>query len=100
MVSFIFWILDTVLVNCVIIYRKVTNSNISNLQTSSKGKRIVINKKYKLPVTRLLGGDHFVEWREKRIACVYCRYLAQQGAKNIDPDNPPQTQLWCTNCEF
>ncbi|CAG8615282.1 16971_t:CDS:2 [Cetraspora pellucida] len=105
-----FWILDTVLVNCVIIYHKVTNSNISSkdfrinlvpqdLQTSSKGKRIVINKKYELPVTRLLGGDHFVEWREKRMACIYCCYLAQHGAKDINSDNPLQTQLWCTNCE-
>lgn len=119
-----FWMLDTVLVNCVIIYRKVTNSNISSkdfritlawelirdalgdgkknesqeLQAPSKRKRIIVNKNFELPLTRLLGGDHLVEWRQKREACVYCHYLAQYGKKSISYDNPPQSNLWCAKC--
>lgn len=116
-----FWILDTVLVNSILLYRKVTNSDISgkefsvNLawelikdtlviekstsydeaspqtlpETSSKGKRTVyVTKKFELPLTRLLDDEHFVEWKQKREACVYCRYLSQRGKKAVNYDNP------------
>ncbi|CAG8682358.1 4138_t:CDS:1, partial [Dentiscutata heterogama] len=72
-------ILDTVLVNCVIIYCKAANSNISSkdfrinlawdlirdtlddgkkkelqdLQALSKGKRIIVNKNFELLLTHL-----------------------------------------------
>lgn len=58
-----FWILDTVLVNSILLYRKVTNSDISD-------------------------DEHFVEWKQKREACVYCRYLSQRGKKAVNYDNP------------
>ncbi|CAG8521505.1 2947_t:CDS:1, partial [Scutellospora calospora] len=38
-------------------------------QTSSKGKRALhVTKNYELPMTRLLDGEHLVEWRVKREA--------------------------------
>ncbi|CAG8827309.1 22880_t:CDS:1, partial [Dentiscutata erythropus] len=64
-----------------------------DLQTPSKGKQIVINKNFELPLTCLLDGDHLVEWVKKREACVYCHYLAQRGEKSINSDNPPQSNL-------
>ncbi|CAG8800954.1 18602_t:CDS:2, partial [Gigaspora rosea] len=33
--------------------------------------------------------------RREREACVYCRYLSQRGEREINPDNPPQSNLWC-----
>ncbi|KAF0512519.1 piggybac transposable element-derived protein 4-like [Gigaspora margarita] len=58
-------------------------------ETSSKGKRTVyVTKKFELPLTRLLDDEHFVEWKQKREACVYCRYLSQRGKKAVNYDNP------------
>ncbi|CAG8450372.1 9816_t:CDS:2 [Cetraspora pellucida] len=58
-------------------------------QASSKGKRVAhVTKNFELPLTRLLDGDHLVEWREKREACIYCYYLLLRGEKAINYDNP------------
>ncbi|CAG8760020.1 20683_t:CDS:2, partial [Gigaspora rosea] len=55
------------------------------------GKRTAhVTKKFELPLTRLLDGDHLVEWKEKREACIYCCYLLLRGKKAINYDNPPQ----------
>ncbi|CAG8831766.1 15078_t:CDS:2 [Gigaspora margarita] len=68
-------------------------------QVSSKGKRAAhVTKNFELPLTRLLDGDHLVEWKEKREACIYCRYLAQHGDKAVNYNNPPQSNLWCCKC--
>ncbi|CAG8826815.1 14715_t:CDS:1, partial [Dentiscutata erythropus] len=45
------------------------NKKPQELQPSSKGKQIVVNKNFELPLTRLLEGDHLVEWKQKREAC-------------------------------
>ena len=123
----LFWLLDTVLVNCSILYCKTTDESVKNkvfrlnlawdlikstlndisrvetrdqsyeetvaqYQTQLKGA--YVTKKFELPVSHLLPGDHFPEWREKRAACIYCRYLA----KSTSESSKNQSQLWCIKC--
>src|SRR6185437_10454825 len=80
--------------------KRITRSDLSNtrdtyLSLSKKFQDIYITETYNLPATHLIPGGHFMEWRETRKSCVYCRYLSKQGKIEIDHKNPPQTQLWC-----
>ena len=124
----LFWLLDTVLVNCFILHHKAIDENVTNKllrinlawdlikstlndgsrietrdqssyeetpQIQLKDKRVAyVTKKFELPVLRLLPGNHFPEWREKRAACVYCRYLAKSNSKS----SSNESQLWCIEC--
>jgi|GEM_PF-5139692 len=64
--------------------KRITRSDLSNtkdiyLSLSKKFQDIYITETYNLSATRLIPGGHFVEWREARKLCVYCRYLSKQG---------------------
>ena len=85
--------------------KRITRSDLSNtkdiyLSLSKKFQDIYITETYNLSATRLIPGGHFVEWREARKSCVYCRYLSKQGKIEIDHKNPPQTQHWCIKCNI
>ena len=125
----LFWLLDTVLVNCSILYHKATDESVTNKvfrinlawdlikstlndisrvetrdqsayeetvpQHQTQLKAAYVTKKFELPVSRLLPGDHFPEWREKRAVCIYCRYLAKSNSKS----SKNESQLWCIKCD-
>ncbi|CAG8669056.1 9888_t:CDS:1, partial [Paraglomus occultum] len=60
--------------------KRVTRSDLSDtcLSLTKKFQDIYITETYDLAATRLIPGGHFVEWRETRKACLYCRYLSKQ----------------------
>jgi len=138
----LFWLLDTVLVNCSLLYNKVVNENVKSKsfridlvwglikdvmdndnsistrsmstttclydneesffpQTKTKSKGPYVTKNFELPISRLLPGNHFPEWREKRGECVYCRYLtrnSRESSSSSSSSSIPQSQLWCIEC--
>lgn len=58
----------------------------------------IVSKYYKLSDIRLVGTNHYPEWRNNRVACVWCRWEAKNNDKNINEKNPPQSQIWCNKC--
>jgi Transposase IS4 len=121
----LFWLLDTVLVNCSILYHKATDEDVKNkvfrinlawdlikstlndmskvetrgqssvAQCQKQLKAAYVTKTFELPVARLLPGDHFPEWREQRAVCIYCQYLAKSNSKS----SKNESQLWCIKCD-
>ncbi|CAG8793739.1 4890_t:CDS:1, partial [Cetraspora pellucida] len=56
---------------------------------------VYITKNSKLPICRQIPRNHILEWRDKREACIWCCYLEKQERNK----NPPQTNLWCYECD-
>ncbi|KAF0389230.1 piggybac transposable element-derived protein 4-like [Gigaspora margarita] len=59
-------------------------------------KKYKVSGNFKLPLNRLTG-QHFPEYRTKRSACLWCRYMRK---KNNLPylQNPPQSNIYCSEC--
>ena len=67
--------------------------------TNKETKRQKVTKNFELSNKRLLSGNHFVEWRERREACQWCTWLASKKKINMDRKTPYQSQLWCVVCD-
>ena len=60
-------------------------------------KQQYITANFELSPLRLIGDNHFPEWREERNGCIWCKYLNKKAQKMISK-NLPQSQLWCIKC--
>lgn len=47
---------------------------------------------------RFSGNDHYAEWRSERLACIWCQWKAKTRQGEINEQNPPQSQIWCSKC--
>ncbi len=67
-------------------------------EKKNDNKRYRVSDVFELPATRLIGNDHFPEYREERNSCLWCRYdLKRKNAPRTQ--NPPQSQIWCSKCD-
>jgi hypothetical protein len=62
-------------------------------------KQQYVTAKFELPIIRLLLDGHFLEWREARSSCVWCKYSAKKSQEKA-ARNPPQSQLYCIRCNL
>ncbi len=59
-------------------------------------KKIRVLDSYKLLLCRLVG-NHYVKYRNKREACLWCHFQQKKGGE-ITLQNPPQSNFWCNEC--
>jgi hypothetical protein len=122
-----FWLLDTAIINCFIIckelklcvdhkslrlqlvrdlikdatgnpFKRTTRSDDQDpIEEQTAIKKYRVTDSFELPLIRFVGNNHFPEHKERRDACLWCRYMYK---KNNDAHlkNPPQSQLWCSIC--
>jgi len=60
-------------------------------------KKYRVTDNFELPITRFVGNDHFPEHKERRDACLWCRYMHKKS-NNAHLKNPSQSQIWCSSC--
>ena len=71
----------------------------ANEEIKKEAKRPKVTKNFELPNQRLVPGNHFAEWRERREACQWCTWLASKKKLDMDRKTPYQSQLWCVLCD-
>jgi len=50
----------------------------ANEEIKKEAKRPKVTKNFELPNQRLVSGNHFAEWRERREACQWCTWLTSK----------------------
>ena len=56
-------------------------------------KKLHISSKFELPLCRLIGNDHYLEYSDKREGCLWCRFLIKKNS-SLSQQNPSQSQIW------
>ncbi|CAG8450505.1 11130_t:CDS:1, partial [Scutellospora calospora] len=61
-------------------------------------KRPKATKHFELSDKWLIPGNHLVEWREQRVACRWCTWLANKNELDMDRKLPHRSSFWCVSC--
>jgi len=122
-----FWIIDTAIINSYIIFNFKNNNKIKHKEfrleiiwqlietglkldgkiindeqeiiPSTSNKKVYVTENFKLPMERFILGNHLAEYRNKREACIWCRYKTKQENKKALKD-PLRSYIWCNLCNI
>ena len=81
-------------------FKRVTRSGKDRQANSidvneNRFKKIWVSSSFELPVCRLVGNNHYVEYRNNRETCLWCQYQ-QKKIEGSTLQNSPQSNYWCS----